>query len=283
MNTKRSNTIRTGNNTLRKIKSEIKISSLNSFINILMMSNFKPSFDDSQVLVQYLFKSHPEEMSKLLNPRILSKIPEAINKFARLVSFSYSEKNSIVVNSKLRSADDILLITGDMEILNLSKQIKSMTKSMFLDYLINLKTLKEDELVKRCLRLNAIGLDTIDTRVSNTSVTNFKTESSTNCLIKSTSVNEYIQNFQKPLRCDESISNTTAENNESSEFIIYVYQKYQSISGVKKLELVQTLPEDKDLRVTRKESAVKICSRKLSQQNKLKLKILKQDLLKYDQ
>lgn len=283
MNTKKSITIRNGSYSFRNIKSEQKISSLNSFIKLLMMSNFKPNNDDCLLLVQYLFKCYSEEMSKFLNLRIPCKIPETYSKLARIVSFSYWEKDSIVINSKLKSADDILLITGDLEILNLNKQLKSISKSTFLDYLINLKSLKEDELVKRCLRLNAIGIDSNDIKSPTVNSVSSKTESTANCLIKSISVNEYIQSFQKPLLCEDSSSNTLNDgSNNNTEFIIYVYQKYQAISGMRKLELVQSLPEENDLRISHKESAEKFNPRRLSQQNKLKLKFLKQDLLKYN-
>lgn len=138
----------------KPIKKDMPISSIDSLQKLLFFTNFVLNLDDTIKVIKFFEKKIPEIVFALVQEKYFSKIDDIYDKLAKIVRFDYYEKDCVIINSKSNKHEEIIVISGEIQLLSLKKKTCKIAKEEFLEYLNNLKLRKEDDLYRRCIRNN---------------------------------------------------------------------------------------------------------------------------------
>ena len=239
-------------------KQQVKLNNKDSLQNFLLYCNFKPSHDETLQILSFLHKNYKDILSTLIPDKYFKKIKDLFDKLAKIVSFKYIEKSSIYANSKIKQTEEIILLSGTIQKLELEMSKVNVTRNLFYNYLLNMKGLKEDDIFKKCLRNNNLRnthpdvvslvdkYNDIIKKKSETLIVNTNSPTKSylkdynfsplkqNIINKKSLVSEYIDKFKYPL--GDELSSINNNYNEKEDFIVYSFEektKYDHISLIR--------------------------------------------------
>ena len=131
-----------------------------TMILLLTYSNCKLNLEETAAVFNCLLKYFPDLIYSVLEKKYITKIPDFISKIIRIITFNCLEPNFVLLNSKNKMNEEIIVLKGSIELLTLEKKLGLMSTNEILNYLKNIKNQREDEIYRKCMKANN-KLDTI--------------------------------------------------------------------------------------------------------------------------